>query len=352
MQESYYIYSSGNLTQKDNTLRFTAIDGNVKDLPIENIKEIYIMNEITVTSKLLNLFSKYGILVHFFNYYQFYIGSFCPKETKLAGQLLVKQVLAYGDYSNRLSIAREFIVAASYNIYRNLRYYNGRGKNVSEQMAAIENLRRKLADVETIEELMGIEGNIRQEYYKAWNVIIDQNIEFDKRVYHPADNMINSLISYVNSLVYTKTLAEIYKTQLNPTISYLHQPGTRRYSLALDVSEIFKPLIADRLIFSLLNRKQITESSFVEGLNGLQLTERASRQKIVAELKAKKSSLQLTERASRIITSEFDEKLKTTIFHKELNKNVSYQFLIRLELYKLIKHIIGEKEYKGFEMWW
>lgn len=253
MQESYYIYSSGNLTQKDNTLRFTAIDGNVKDLPIENIKEIYIMNEITVTSKLLNLFSKYGILVHFFNYYQFYIGSFCPKETKLAGQLLVKQVLAYGDYSNRLSIAREFIVAASYNIYRNLRYYNGRGKNVSEQMAAIENLRRKLADVETIEELMGIEGNIRQEYYKAWNVIIDQNIEFDKRVYHPADNMINSLISYVNSLVYTKTLAEIYKTQLNPTISYLHQPGTRRYSLALDVSEIFKPLIADRLIFSLLN---------------------------------------------------------------------------------------------------
>lgn len=71
---------------------------------------------------------------------------------------MVKQVLAYGDYSNRLSIAREFIVAASYNIYRNLRYYNGRGKNVSEQMAAIENLRRKLADVETIEELMGIEG--------------------------------------------------------------------------------------------------------------------------------------------------------------------------------------------------
>ena len=72
MQESYYIYSSGNLTQKDNTLRFTAIDGNIKDLPIENIKEIYIMNEITVTSKLLSLFSKYGILVHFFNYYQFY----------------------------------------------------------------------------------------------------------------------------------------------------------------------------------------------------------------------------------------------------------------------------------------
>ena len=94
---------------------------------------------------------------------------------------MVKQVLAYGDYSNRLLIAREFIVAASYNIYRNLRYYNGRGKNVSEQMVAIENLRRKLADVETIEELMGIEGNIRRRYYAAWNVIVNQEIQFEKR---------------------------------------------------------------------------------------------------------------------------------------------------------------------------
>lgn len=93
---------------------------------------------------------------------------------------------------------------------------------------------------------------------------------------------------------------------------------------------MFKPLIADRLIFSLLNRKQITEDSFVKDLNGLQLTEKAS----------------------KTIMAELDNKLKTTIFHKELNKNVSYQFLIRLELYKLIKHIIGEKEYKGFEMWW
>ena len=197
-------------------------------------------------------------------------------------------------------------------------------------MKRIENLRKSIEKTESIEELMGVEGNIRQEYYKAWNIIIDQNINFEKRVYHPADNMINSLISYVNTLVYTKTLSEIYKTQLNPTISFLHKPGTRRFSLALDISEVFKPLIADRLIFSLLNRNQITEDSFVKDLNGLQLTEKAS----------------------KTIMSELDNKLKTTIFHKDLNKNVSYQFLIRLELYKLIKHIIGEKEYKGFEMWW
>lgn len=330
MQESYYIYSSGNLVQKDNTLRFTTFEGQSKDLPIENVKEIYLMNQVTVTSKLLSLLSKHGVTAHFFNHYQFYIGSFYPKESKLAGQLLVKQALAYADYSNRLSIATEIIKSASFNIYRNLRYYNGRGKNVSESMRNIEYLRKRLDSVNTIEELMGVEGNIRQEYYKAWNVIIDQNVDFSKRVYHPADNMINSLISFVNSLIYTKTLSEIYKTQLNPTISFLHQPGTRRFSLALDISEIFKPLIADRMIFALLNRNQITSASFTDGLNGLELTEKAS----------------------RTIMQELDNRLKTTIFHKELNKNVTYQFLIRLELYKLIKHILGEKEYKGFEIWW
>ena len=100
---------------------------------------------------------------------------------------------------------------------------------------------------------------------------------------HPPDNMINSLISFVNTLIYTKVLSEIYHTQLNPTISYLHEPGVRRFSLSLDIAEVFKPLIGDRLIFSLLNRKQITEDSFTKELNFLHLKKDASKL-IVSEL--------------------------------------------------------------------
>ena len=64
------------------------------------------------------------------------------------------------------------------------------------------------------------------------------------------------------------------------------------------------------------------------------------------------NGLQLTKSASQTIAKELENKLQTTIKHKELNREVSYQYLIRLELYKLIKHIIGEKNYKGFEIWW
>lgn len=288
------------------------------------------MSETNINLSLLNLLSKYGIVVHFFNYYSFYIGSYYPRETLVSGKLLVNQVRHYDDERKRLIIAQKFVDAAADNIYRNLRYYNARGKNVSEAMQNIDIIRRAIYSSSSIQELMGYEGNIRKNYYSAWNDIVNQEINFEKRVKNPPDNMINTLISYVNTLIYTKTLSEIYQTQLNPTISYLHEPGERRFSLCLDISEIFKPIIGDRLIFSLLNRNQINDNSFTQELN----------------------YLHLTKNASQIIVSELDKKLQTTIKHKELNKEVSYQYLIRLECYKLVKHLLGEKEYIPFKIWW
>jgi len=330
VRQSFYVYNNGDLKRKDNTLQFTTYEGEKRDIPIERISDIYVMSEMTFNTAFINYISQYGIPVHFFNYYNYYTGSYYPKESLLAGQLLVKQVEHYSNYDNRIIIARKIIEAAADNIYRNLRYYNGRGKDVSLIMSEIDSLRKNILKAKSIEELMGIEGNIRRVYYSAWNVIVDQDIQFEKRTMHPPDNMINSLISYVNSLVYAKTLSEIYHTQLNPTVSYLHEPGSRRYSLCLDLSEVFKPLIGDRLIFSLLNRKQITEDSFTKELN----------------------FLHLKREASKLIVTEFENRLKTTIMHKELGKQVSYQYLIRLEAYKLVKHLIGEKNYEGFKIWW
>ncbi len=330
MKKSYYFYTNGTLRRHDSTLQFVATDETKRDIPIERITDLYIMSEMSLNSTLFNFLGTYGVNVHFFNYYSFYTGSFFARDKLPAGDLLVKQVEHYTDEAKRLTLARGIVEAASANIYRNLRYYNGRGKDVSQEMNQILLFKGKLAGAKDVTELMGFEGLIHKIYYDAWNKIVDQTIDFTKRVKRPPDNMINTLISFMNSLIYTKVLSEIYHTQLNPTISYLHVPGTRRYSLCLDIAEIFKPLLGDRLIFSLLNRNQITPDSFTKELNGLHLTKTAS----------------------QTIVHNLDERLNTTIYHKELEKQVSYQYLMRLECYRLIKHLLGEKLYEGFQIWW
>ena len=330
MGDSLYIYNPGKLSRKDNTLQFVTDNGDKRDLPVERVRDIYVMSEMQFNTSLINLLSRNGIAVHFFNYYNFYTGSFYPREQLLSGNLLIHQTKHYTDPDKRMIIARKFVQGAASNIYRNLRYYNGRGKDVKEIMDDIDVYRINIDKAKTIQELMGYEGNIRKRYYDAWPVIINQEIEFEKRVMHPPDNMMNSLISYVNSMIYTKVLTEMYQTQINPTISYLHEPGERRFSLSLDIAEIFKPLIGDRLIFSLLNKNQITEKSFTKDLN----------------------FLHLEKNASQLIASELEKKMNTTIKHKDLGREVSYRYLMRLEVYKLIKHILGEKDYEPFEMWW
>ena len=330
MKQSYYLYKSGRLQRKDNTLEIVYKDNTKKSIPVERADDIYVMTELDFNTNLLNFLSSHGINVHFFNYYGFYTGTYYPKETLVSGKLLIKQVEHYNDKGKRLEIAKSFIEAGSYNIYRNLTYYNNRGKDLNNYMKDIEYLRKQIKLCKDVPELMGIEGNIRKIYYSSWNTIINQDIAFEKRVKNPPDNAINSLISYVNTIIYTRVLSEIYKTQLNPTISYLHEPSERRFSLCLDISEIFKPIIADRLIFSMLNKKQITEKDFEEGLNFTYIKDNVRKE----------------------ITRQIDLRLQTKIKHKKLDREVSYEYLMRLEMYKLIKHLLEDEKYEGFKMWW
>jgi CRISPR-associated protein Cas1 len=331
MKQSYYLYKSGRLQRKDNTLEIIYKDNSKKVIPIERVEDIYIMTEFDFNTALLNFLAQYGVKIHFFNYYGFYTGTYYPKESLVSGKLLIKQVENYTDINKRIKIAKAFIESASYNIHRNLIYYKNRGKNLEKYIKEIEFFRKQINKCKDVQELMGIEGNIRKVYYSSWNDIINQDIKFERRVKNPPDNAINSLISYVNTFIYTRVLSEIYKTQLNPTISYLHEPSERRFSLCLDIAEIFKPIIGDRLIFSMLNKNQITEKDFEKDLNFLYIKDRARKE----------------------IAKEIDKRLQKTIKHKNLERDVSYEYLIRLEIYKLIKYLLGnEEKYEGFKMWW
>ena len=336
MAQTYYIFRSGRLRRKQNTLYLEkkGEDGEVQrhPIPIENVRDIYLLGEVDLNTKLLNFLGRNGVVLHCFSYYGFYSGSFYPRETNVSGHLLVCQVQHYLDLEKRVEIAREIVNAALFNLRRNLLYYKNRGKEVEENITFVEKEMMGVEVAKDIKDLMGIEGRCRDVYYRAFNQILDLEAPFVKRVRRPPDNMINALISFGNSLLYTAVLSEIYKTHLNPTISYLHEPGERRFSLSLDISEIFKPLIVDRIIFRVLNKGMIEEGNF--------------------ESVGEASGVYLGEEGRKVFIQEFEKQLQTTVQHRRLKRNVSYRQLIRLEAYKLIRHLLGMERYKGLKAWW
>jgi CRISPR-associated protein Cas1 len=330
----FFILRNGVIKRKQNTIYFAFKNekGEAENriLPIEKIYSIYAHGKVTIRSGALSYLMKHGVPVHFFNKFGFYEGSFWPRETLVSGSLLVKQVEHYLDKNKRLTLAKKFVIGSIKNILVNLQYYDKNEVNLSDEIKEIEGFASRIEEQKSIQEIMALEGNAREVYYRSWNKFLPEKFSFEKRSRQPPENMINALVSFGNSLVYSACLTEIYNTQLNPTISYLHEPFERRFSLSLDLAEIFKPLLADRVIFKLIKQDKIDENYFEKDLN----------------------YCILNERGKRLFLQAFDEKMRTTIKHKTLKRKVSYQRLIRLEAYKIVKHLLGINEYKPFVIWW
>ncbi len=329
MKENYYITQDGGLTRHENTVYFEN-DNTKRALPVNKIYSIYAYGRLSFSSGVVDYLAKNGILIHFFNYYGFYEGSFYPRETLISGDLTVKQASNYLDSAKRLILAKSFVEGACGNILRNLNYYARDMKSLETHIGGIESEIARLPGTATNPEVMNVEGRIRNLYYTALDEIFPEDYRIIKRSRMPPANRMNTLISFGNSLMYTTTLSEIYNTQLNPTISFLHEPFERRFSLALDVSEIFKPIIIDRIILKLVNKNMLDESCF----------------------RGEIGDMLLSEKGKKLFLGEYNEKLSTTIKHRGLEQNVSFKRLIRLELYKLVKHCLGEKDYKPLIMWW
>jgi CRISPR-associated protein Cas1 len=297
-------------------------------LPVEEADSIYFFGETDINTQALSLLGKYGICGHLFNYYGWYIGSFIPRKSLISGETLVRQSEHYLVPQKRLFLAKEFVEGSIYAMREVLRHYGEKEPAVKQPMQYMKGLANELKEQQNIPAIMGIEGNARIKYYEQFKTLIPEEFVFEKRTKNPPDNAINALISFINSLVYTAILKELYSTPLNPSVGFLHEPFERRYSLVLDISELFKPLLGDRVLLELLNNRRITLKAFDKNLN----------------------YCRLNEEGRKIVIAAFDERLRCTMKHKKLGKNVSWRQIIRLELYKILKHITNDEKYKHFRL--
>lgn len=328
MGTTKYLVSMGELKRKDNSLCFRVKEKNVY-LPVENIKELYILNEISLNSKLLDFLSQNNIVVHFFNYYGNYSGTYYPKDQYISGRLLVKQVQAYE--TRRMSIAIPIVIGILDNIYEIIYHYYKHGKKDTKEFLDYINkdLRIKILKSTNIAELMSYEGELWQRFYSIFKYFLKEDFIMNKRVKRPPDNPINALISFGNSLLYTKTISAIYRTHLNQSISYLHEPSESRFSLSLDMCEVFKPVLVYKTIFELVNNNKIkVDKHFVRELN----------------------YCILNEEGRNIFIKAFDERIEAKFKNERLKRNISYRTQIKLDCYKLIKFILEDMPFEPFSL--
>ncbi len=328
MGSTKYIFSMGELTRKDNSLCFRKDEKNVY-IPIENTKEIYCMNEVSINTKLLDFLGQNHVVIHFFNYYGGYSGTFYPKAQYMSGRLLIKQVESFKQ--NRMSIAKAVVKGIGSNIYEVLYHYYKHDKK--EVKGTVDWIKKEFyADVEHAEHikaLLAVEGELWMRFYADFRYFLPEDFIMNKRVKRPPDNPMNALVSFGNTLLYTKTISAIYRTHLDQRISYLHEPSEARFSLSLDLSESFKPVIVFRTIFDLVNNRKIqVEKHFEKKVN----------------------YCMLNEDGRKIFVEAFEGRMESVFQHPLLKRKVSYRTAIKLDCYKLIKQIMEEKEFIPFSL--
>jgi len=365
MKQNFYILKNGKIIRRQNTIYFVSqkdepsrkLSADVEDpeflmemdgedapvdlpdiserqeyakraLPIEQIDAIFAYGRVSITSGAVSLLAKYNIPLHFFGYYGHYESTLLPREALLSGEMHVRQAEHYLNPEKRMMIARAFVSGAAQNILKNLEYYRGLG--LSSEIASIQMAMEELDSCTKVTELMAVEGKIRNTYYVTFDRIVGGEFPFEERTRQPPRNPMNAMMSFGNSLMYSAVINAIYHTQLDQTISFLHEPSERRFSLALDIAEIFKPFLVDRTIFKLVNKKMITPADFETDLN----------------------SCLLNDNGRKVFLTEFNARLDTTIKHRTLKRSVSYGRLHYLECLKLGKHLIGMAQYKPFVIWW
>ena len=182
------------------------------------------------------------------------------------------------DEGKRLLMAKRIVGAALHNVSSTIAYHAYRGRSeLHVPLSIIKQCINESSSAKTVEALMGYEGRARHAYYESWK-LIDKRLDFGIRVRRPPNNQINCLISFLNGLTYAIARHEIAKTHLDEGFSFLHAPAHSRASLSLDIAELFKPILADRLIHRIVRKSEISDTWFDIKSNVCLLTENGRRE--------------------------------------------------------------------------
>ncbi len=324
----YHIINDGILTKKDYSILFENENKKI-EIPAEVTEHINIYSQTIFSSNFFKTLNRHNIRVSLFDQYDHYIGSFMPINYHKSASILIKQVENYINKAKRLEIAKKIIDSGTTNIISNLKYYNKHNDDIQldKIIDDLKICKQEMKAVKTLEILLLQEARMRELYYSSYNIILNNpEFKFTKRTRRPPKDALNAMISFGNTIIYQKIANEIYKTKLDIRISYLHSAMRRYENLNLDISEIIKPILVDKVIFSLINKRIIDAKVHFEKRN---------------------NGVFLNKEGKYLFIDQLNKKLSSTITIN--NKKVSYQEILQQEVLKLLRHFKYDEEYEPFK---
>lgn len=189
---------------------------------------------------------------------------------------------------------------------------------------AIDHFINQIGHSESLDGVRGYEGLAANEYFQVFNhFIIDQkdSFQFKSRNRRPPLDEVNALLSFVYTLLSHDVRSALETVGLDPAVGFLHRDRPGRSSLALDMMEEFRPVIADRLVLTLINRRQISAKGFTRTSGGAVSMDSDIRKTVLVEYQSKK---------------------KDEVFHPYIEETVPVGMLFFLQANLMARFIRGD----------
>jgi CRISPR-associated protein Cas1 len=302
-----YVLTQGSYLRLDHETVVQEVDGkpNLK-VPLHHLGAIVCFGNVMMTPFLLHRCAADGRAVVLLSEH----GRFCARlEGPRSGNVLLRRAQheAASDAARAAKAARSFVAGK----IQNARMLLLRARRESEDEAARGDLEGAaaalaiaLSDVERerdLDGIRGVEGQAAKAYFEAFNAMLRVNhgaFRFDGRNRRPPRDRMNALLSFLYALLVNDCRSAVEAAGLDPQLGLFHALRPGRPGLALDLMEEFRPLLADRLAFALINRRQLDESDFEERPGGaIVLAEKGRKTVIAAYQKRKQEELRHPEMA-------------------------------------------------------
>lgn len=288
------------LTRDHQTLR-VKIDGQVRlTVPLHHLEGVVCFGRVTVSPAVIATCGEHRLGLSFLSEQGRYLARV---EPPIHGNVLLRrrQYRLSDDRAERLRLARPMIAAKVQNC-RNTMLRAARDGAGDEDAAALRAAAAHLAAVLVglpavahLDAARGIEGETARTYFGAFSRMVRQGREtfaMAGRSRRPPRDPINALLSFTYALVRHDCLAALQCVGLDPAVGYLHADRPGRPSLALDLMEEFRTLIADRLVLTLINRRQVQGGGFsTDAAGGVQMDDKTRRALLVAYQERKREEV-------------------------------------------------------------